>query len=182
MAESPLGLPITRRDGAPKVRGATRYAADVRLGGALFGAILRSPHAYARIIRIDTTAARQAAGVRAVLTGYDIPDRLAGRSLGDVPVLCRDVVRFIGDRVAAVAAESAAAAQRALDLIEVEYDELEPLLDVHAAIEPTAPVLHPNFMEYLGAPKQAHQLPNLCAYQCLTNGDPDRALLEVDRV
>src|SRR5207248_6194158 len=108
-----------------------------------------------------------------ILTGVDIPDRLAGRSLGDVPVLCRDVVRFIGDRVAAVAADSEGAAQRALSLIEVEYDELEPVLHPRSAIERSAPVLHPRFLEYVGAPQQPHPLPNLCAYSCLAKGDPD---------
>src|SRR5689334_11443119 len=89
MPESPIGASVTRRDGAQKVRAVTGYASDVRVDGALYGAILRSPHAYARIVRIDTSAARRVPGVHAVLTGSDIPDRLAGRSLADVPVLCR---------------------------------------------------------------------------------------------
>src|SRR5438270_1372882 len=127
MAESSIGVSVARRDGVPKVRGATRYAADVHLDGTLHGAILRSPYPYARIVRIDTAAASRVPGVHAVLSGLDIPERLAGRSLADVPVLCRDMVRFIGDRVAAVAAESVAAAQRALALIVVEYAELEPV-------------------------------------------------------
>ena len=182
MPESPIGASVARRDGAAKVRGATRYAADVKPNAALYGAILRSPHPFARIVRIDTTVARQAPGVHALLTGQDIPDRLAGRSLGDVPVLCRDVVRFIGDRVAAVAAETPAAAQHALSLIEVEYAELVPVLDARSAIEPSAPVLHPRFMEYVGAPQEPHPLPNLCAYQCLTRGDPDAAFAHADRV
>src|SRR5205823_5038611 len=131
---------------------------------------------------IDTAAASRVPGVHAVLSGLDIPERLAGRSLADVPVLCRDVVRFIGDRVAAVAAESVAAAQRALALIEVEYAELEPVFEPRKAIESSAPLLHPRFLEYVGAPQQPHPLPNLCAYTCATKGDPDAGFAAADIV
>ena len=87
---SSIGTSVNRRDGADKVRGHTLYTGDIRLPGTLHGAILRSPLPYARIKRIDVSAARAAPGVHAVLIGLDIPDRLAGRSLADVPVLCRD--------------------------------------------------------------------------------------------
>jgi CO/xanthine dehydrogenase Mo-binding subunit len=181
-AWSSIGTSVARRDGAAKVRGRTLYSADIRLEHALIGAILRSPHPYARIQRIDVSAARGVPGVHAVLTGQDMPDRLAGRSLADVPLLCRDVVRFIGDRVAAVAAESRAAAEQALALIEVEYAELEPVFAPRAAIEPTAPILHPRFRAYVGAPKEPHPLPNLCAYTCLTKGDVEAGLRAADIV
>src|SRR5258707_1209080 len=118
-AWSSIGTSVDRREGAHKVRGRTLYSADVRLDGTLHGAILRSPVPYARITRIDVNAARALPGVHAVLTGIDLPYRLAGRSLADVPILCRDVVRFIGDRVAAVAAETLSIAEQALNLIEV---------------------------------------------------------------
>src|SRR6266536_4862918 len=84
-----IGTSVARRDGVAKVTGATRYAADVHLEGTLVAGILRSPWPYARIVSIDASAARHLAGVHAVLTGRDIPELLAGRSLGDVPVLCR---------------------------------------------------------------------------------------------
>src|SRR5207249_10021450 len=125
---------VARRDGVAKVTGATRYAADVHLEGTLVAGILRSPWPYARIVSIDASAARQVAGVHAVLTGRDIPELLAGRSLGDVPVLCRDVVRFVGDRVAAVAAETRDAVEEALALLDVEYEELEPVFDPRQAV------------------------------------------------
>src|SRR6266851_4798456 len=135
-AWSSIGTSVDRREGGHKVRGRTLYSGDVRLDGTLHGAILRSPLAYARITGIDVNAARAVPGVHAVLTGLDIPDRPAGRSLADVPILCRDIVRFIGDRVAAVAAETPAIAQQALNLIEVEYEELEPVFEPRQAIDP----------------------------------------------
>jgi len=177
-----IGTSVARRDGVAKVTGATRYAADVHLEGTLVAGILRSPWPYARIVSIDASAARHLAGVHAVLTGRDIPELLAGRSLGDVPVLCRDVVRFVGDRVAAVAAETRDAVEEALALIEVEYEELEPVFDARQAVAPSAPVLHPRFLEYVGAPKQPLPLPNLCAYTCLTKGDVEAALAGADTV
>src|SRR6266851_75309 len=137
-AWSSIGTSVDRREGGHKVRGRTLYSGDVRLDGTLYGTILRSPLPYARITNIDVSAARVVPGVHAVLSGLDIPDRLAGRSLADVPILCRDIVRFIGDRVAAVAAETPAIAQQALNLIEVEYEELEPVLEPRQALAPTA--------------------------------------------
>jgi CO/xanthine dehydrogenase Mo-binding subunit len=181
-ARSSIGTSVDRRDGAHKVQGRTLYSADVRLDGTLHGAILRSSLPYARITRIDVNAARALPGVHAVLTGLDIPDRLAGRSLADVPILCRDVVRFIGDRVAAVAAETPAIAQQAMDLIEVEYDELEPVLEPHQALAPAAAILHPRFHEYIGAPKDPLPLRNLCAYALLSKGDVEAGLRAADIV
>jgi CO/xanthine dehydrogenase Mo-binding subunit len=181
-AWSSIGTSVDRREGAHKVQGSTLYSADVRLDGTLHGAILRSPLPYARITRIDVTAARALPGVHAILTGLDIPDRLAGRSLADVPILCRDVVRFIGDPVAAVAAETSAIAQQALGLIEVEYDELKPVFEPRQAIDPAAPILHPRFHEYFGAPKEPHPLPNLCAYALLSKGDVEIGLRASDIV
>ena len=78
------------------------YPADINLPGTLVGKCLRSPYAYARILSIDASAARRVPGVHAVLTGFDIPEMLVGRSFRDMPVLARDVVRFAGQKVAAV--------------------------------------------------------------------------------
>lgn len=166
-----IGTSVPRRDGFAKVTGATRYAADVSLPGILEAGILRSPWAHARIVGVDTAAARALTGVHAVLTGQDIPEMLAGRSLGDVPVLCRDVVRFVGDRVAAVAGESRDAVDEALALIEVEYEELDAVFASAEAIQDTAPLLHPRFLEYVGAPAEPLPFRNLCAYTCLVKGD-----------
>src|SRR5262245_25569744 len=113
-ARSTIGLSVPRRDGADKVRGTTRYSADVGPPGTLWGASLRSPLPHARIVAVDLSAARARPGVHAVLAGADVTGNLAGRSLADVPILCRDVVRFIGDPVATVAADSRELAEAAL--------------------------------------------------------------------
>ena len=109
-----VGTGVARGEGPDKVTGATRYAADVLLPGMLFGKVLRSPYPHARVVSIDASGAWDVPGVRAVLTGKDIPGLTQGKSLRDIPVLAWDKVRLIGDRVAAVAADSADAAEEAL--------------------------------------------------------------------
>src|SRR6476620_2197466 len=115
---------FTRTDGFDKVTGAAAYAADITRPGMLWAKVLRSPLAHARIVSIDVSRARALPGVHAVLTGQDLPDDRIGRAMRDMPVLGRDKVRFFGEKVAAVAAESVEIAEAALGLIEVEYDEL----------------------------------------------------------
>src|SRR3712207_1543639 len=106
MAVAEVAFP-PRIDGFDKVTGAATYAADITRPAMLWGKILRSPYPHARIISIDTSAAKALPGVHAVLTGADLPeDYLIGRAMRDMPVLARDVVRFVGEKVAAVAAES----------------------------------------------------------------------------
>ncbi|HEV8022841.1 MAG TPA: xanthine dehydrogenase family protein molybdopterin-binding subunit, partial [Candidatus Lustribacter sp.] len=106
---------------------------------------------HAKIVRIDTTAAKAVPGVRAVLTAADIGHRLWGRNMFDWPVLAWDRVRMIGDRVAAVAAETREAAAEAARLVEVEYDELPPVLDPLEAMDAAAPVVHPERPSYYHA-------------------------------
>jgi len=113
----PIGASIPRAEGPDKVTGRTIYAADVNLPGMLWGKVLRSPHPHARIVRIDTSHAREVDGVKAVITGKEFPGHLMGRRVRDMPVLCWDKVRFLGDRVAAVAAETPDAAEEALQYI-----------------------------------------------------------------
>jgi CO/xanthine dehydrogenase Mo-binding subunit len=138
-----------RVEGRAKVSGKTTYAADVRLPGMLWAAFTTSPHAHATVVRIDTTAARRVPGVRAVLTSADIgPGKRSGRRLQDLPLLAYDRVRFIGDRVAAVAAETREAAEEAARLVEVEYAELPAVIDPFAALASDAPVLHPEYDTY----------------------------------
>src|ERR671939_1590735 len=107
MALTVVGQPIVREDGPAKVTGAARYTADVPLQGTLWAKCLRSPLPHARIVRIDTSRAATLPGVQAVITAADLPDRLWGRWLKDMPVLARDRVRFVGEKVAAVAAADA---------------------------------------------------------------------------
>src|SRR2546423_14359374 len=109
--QSLVGASIPRLEGPEKVTGRAVYTADVSLPGTLWARVLRSPHPHARIVRIDATAARQVPGVRAVVTGEDVRGHYVGKTLRDMPVLCWDRVRFVGDRVAAVAAGTPGAAQ-----------------------------------------------------------------------
>src|ERR1043166_237282 len=92
-----LGAPVSQIHGPEKVTGRTRFAADVDIPGMLWGKILRSPHPHARIRRIDASAAWSVPGVKAVVTGQDVPGHLMGKVLRDMPVLCWDRVRYIGD-------------------------------------------------------------------------------------
>ncbi|HEV8021622.1 MAG TPA: xanthine dehydrogenase family protein molybdopterin-binding subunit [Candidatus Lustribacter sp.] len=137
-----------RVEGREKVSGRTKYAADMRRPDTLWAAYAASPHPHARIRAIDVAAARSMPGVRAVLTGADIGLHRMGRQLLDWPVLAVDTVRFIGDRVAAVAAETREAAEAAARAIDVDYDVLPAVLDAAAALQPDAPVLHPDFASY----------------------------------
>src|SRR5438552_14246819 len=125
--------PEYRVEGPLKVTGAARYTADVVMPGMLWLAYTRSPRAHARILSIDTTAAKQVPGVHAVLTGADIGHVGLGRRLLDWPALATDRVRLVGDRVAAVAAETKSAAERAAGLVEVEYEDL-PLVTLDHAL------------------------------------------------
>jgi CO/xanthine dehydrogenase Mo-binding subunit len=102
---------FTRLDGPDKVTGRARYAADVVRPGLVWGAVARSPLAHARIVAIDTSAAQAVPGVHAVLTGADLPDVRVGRQMRDLPVLARERVRFVGEKVAAVAADDRGAAE-----------------------------------------------------------------------
>src|SRR5438067_763215 len=103
--------PILRVDGPQKVSGAAHYAGDIRLPGLLFGMALRSPLPHARITSIDASAARAVPGVHAVLTAADLPHTLIGKTLRDMPLLARDRVRYVGEKVAVVAAETRDAAE-----------------------------------------------------------------------
>ncbi|HLE91502.1 MAG TPA: molybdopterin cofactor-binding domain-containing protein, partial [Anaerolineales bacterium] len=145
---SPIGENTRRIDAREKVTGAAIYADDIQFGNSLLHArIKRSPHPHAFIKRIDTTKASALPGVKAVVTGQDFPGYI-GLYLKDRHIFCRDRVRYVGDPVAGVAAISEEIAQKALDLIEVEYEILEPVLDPEFGASPKAPLLHPNLGQY----------------------------------
>ena len=100
-----VGAAVPRAEAGDKVSGQTIYTADVKLPGLLWAKILRSPHPHARIVRVDTTNAEKVPGVKAIITGADVRGLYVGKQIRDLPVLCWDKARYIGDRVAAVAAE-----------------------------------------------------------------------------
>ncbi len=137
-----VGKPIERIGARERVQGRAVYTADLRVPDMLHAAILRSPHPRARIAKIDVSRARKLAGVHAVLTGCDLPDRLWGLMLADEPLLARDEVRYVGERVAAVAADTLAIARKAVSLIKVDYEPLPPVLDMETALELDSPRVH----------------------------------------
>jgi CO/xanthine dehydrogenase Mo-binding subunit len=175
-----IGVPVPRADGSDKVSGRTLYAADVNLPGVLWGKILRSPYPHARLRRIDTSKAGRVPGVKAIITGNDVKDRYIGKQIRDMPVLCWDVVRFVGDRVAAVAAETLDAAEEALGLIEAEYEELPAVFDPIEAMRDSAPTLHENVAAYDGGPKDllALDVHNGLTRLAWRKGDADRGFRE----
>jgi CO/xanthine dehydrogenase Mo-binding subunit len=141
-----VGTRPDRQDGFDKVTGRAKFGADAVAPGQLAGRILRSPHAHARIKSIDTSKAEKLAGVKAVVTRADFPDKTAGDSgLFDIltNIMARDKALYEGHAVAAVAAVSPAVAKQALKLIKVDYEVLPHVTDVDEAMKPTAPVLHP---------------------------------------
>jgi carbon-monoxide dehydrogenase large subunit len=145
---SPVGENKPRIDAREKVTGAAIFADDLQFGNALlFARIKRSPHPHALIKRLDVSRARALPGVKAVVTGEDFPGYI-GLYLQDRFIFCRDRVRYVGDPVAGVAAVSEEIAHQALDLIEVEYEVLEPVLDPEFGASPAAPVLHPDLGQY----------------------------------
>ena len=183
-AQSIIGASVGRVEGAEKVSGTALYAADMMMPNALWGKILRSPYPHARIARIDVSKASSVEGVKAIVTGKDEPNHYQGKSIRDIPVLCWDKVRFIGDRVAAVAAESRDAAEEALTLIEVEYEELPAVFDPLEAMKPGAPILHDDASAYDGAPQDimVKDIPNVCNRLTWGKGDIEKGFRESDLV
>jgi len=148
-----IGKAALRIEGMQKVSGQARYTADNLLPGTIWGKVLRSPYAHARIARIDASRAKSHPGVMAVLTAADIPKVLTGRRLRDMPMLAGDRARFVGEKVAVVAAEERAVAEEAAQLIEVEYEELPAVFDPLIAVTEGAPQLHESLKDYKGLPK-----------------------------
>lgn len=177
-----VGNPTPRVEGEDKVTGRAKYAADITLPGMLWGRLLRSPIPYGRIKRIDASRARQLRGVKAVVTGEDVTGLKIGRRLYDMPILADGVVRFIGEKVAAVAAESEMIAEQALELIEVEYEELEPVLDPVKAMEPSAPIIHPDVVTYKGLPDKLAAPSNDFIYKTWKKGDLSIGFKQADLI
>ena len=140
-----IGSRVPRPDGVDKVTGRARYGADFNMPGQLVGLVLRSPHAHAKIEKINTKKAEALAGVKAVITSADLPDMTNGDTLmRDVleNTLARGRALYDGHAVAAVAAIDAATARKALSLIEVKYKVLPHVTDVDEALLPDATIIH----------------------------------------
>jgi len=170
-----IGTRMRKVDGAGKVTGTAVYTDDIMLPGMLHAKILRSPHPHARIVSIDTSAAEAMPGVRAVVTGAEMPT-----PYGIIPwtrdesALCVDRVRYIGDGVAAVAAVNEETANAALRRIRVEYELLEAILEPEDALKPDAPQIH--------EPGKPGHNGNITKMVKLAFGDVDAALAASDVV
>lgn len=178
-----IGTRPIRPDDTLKVTGQAIYGVDVQLPDMLYGAVLRSPHAHARILAIDTRKARELEGVRAVVTAADLPDLTEkigaegdwGNNLRyqNDNILARDKVLYYGHAVAAVAATSPHIAAEALGLIQVTYYALPPVLDVQHAMAEDAPVLHPDLRtDELGS--RGDRPTNVASHMQTLQGDPQR--------
>lgn len=143
-----VGASVPRNDVLEKVTGAALYTDDIQFGaGMLYCRAVRTPHPHALIKKIDASKALKKPGVKAVVTGEDFPDYV-GLYLKDRNIFARDRVRFVGEAVAAVVATSEEIAEEAVDLVEVEYEVLPPVLDPEFGATPEAPVIHPDLENY----------------------------------
>jgi carbon-monoxide dehydrogenase large subunit len=178
-----IGRPLPREDGLGKVTGEASYTADVGRPDALWVKILRSPLPHAKIVGVDTSRAKRVPGVKAVITGADVSPKLTGRTLKDLPVLARERVRFVGDKVAAVAAVDKDTAEEAVGLIAVEYEELPAVFDPIEAMKPEAPLLHPDYASY-ETPKgsRAPELRNVQSVLRASKGDIEKGFNESDKI
>lgn len=189
-----IGTRPVRHDGVDKVTGRARYGADTELTGMLYAAILRSPHAHAKIKSLDTSNAESLPGVRAVMTGADLPDqgdRVVELGEGAVNmrhlranVLADDKVLYKGHAIAAVAADTIHIAQEALKLINIDFEVLPPVLDVVKAMADDAPILNDDIRtESLGshpASDDASKNTNVAKHFVFEKGDVAKGFEEAD--
>lgn len=169
--DSYIGANVRRLDAPSKVSGRLRYAADMKLYDMLQMQVLRSPHAHARIVAIDTSEAEAMDGVACVITAEDVPGNDGfGVFVHDQPIMARGKVRHVGEAVAAVAAEDIVTARRAVNKIKVEYEQLPGLFDPTDALTEGAPVIH----DY--APN------NLVKHIPIRKGDTEKGFADADIV
>ena len=182
MGRKIIGQSIPRVEGAEKVSGALRYAADALRPGVLWGKVLRSPLPHARILHIDTSKAKKLPGVKAIITAADINPKLIGAMLQDMPVLAQDRVRYAGEDIAAVAAIDQDVAEEAVHLIDVEYEELPAVFDPLEAMKPEAPVLHPDYASYRGPQTKVPDRKNVQTLVKGGKGNIEKGFAESDRI
>src|SRR5258705_4661473 len=176
-----IGSSPARIGGVERVIGKGVYGIDLMLKDQLHGAILRSQYAHAKIVSIDTSEAQKIPGVHAVVTAADAPNVRYGRSYMDRHILARDKVRFMGDPVAAVAADTPAIAKQALKKIKVVYEPLPVALDPEEATKLDAPTLHDDMPLPKTIPASAG-LKNICGHAVVHVGDAEKAMAEADMV
>ncbi len=176
-----VGKPVERIGAREKVTGKAVFTADLNPPGMLHAMVLRSPHARAKIKKIDTSKAEKLKGVHAVVTAEDLPDVLWGLLLNDEPLLARGEVRFVGDRVAIVAAETPEIARKALRLIQVDYKPLKAVIDMEKARLPDAPQVHDAYdrfsIGYFGVPLEIPDS-NVTTTMVISDGDVEAGFAE----
>jgi len=174
-----IGKAIPRVDALSKATGQTVYVVDLEFPGMLVGCILRSPLPHAKILGIDTTRAKRLPGVRAVITAADFPPVRYGMFLKDQSVFARDKVRYVGEKVAAVAAVDLETAQEAVNLIDVEYEELVPIFDPFEALKPDAARIHEEIDEYETV-LDLVKYHNVCSMSGVKRGNVEEGFAEAD--
>jgi CO/xanthine dehydrogenase Mo-binding subunit len=177
-----IGIPSPRVEGEDKVAGKAIYAMDVVLPNTLWAKVLRSPIPHGRIRRIDVSKALAVPGVKAILTGHDVSGAKIGKKIIDMPLLADGVVRYIGEKVAAVVGDSETAAEQAVDLIEVEYEELPAVTDVVEAAQPAAPLIHPDVARYQGLLHKIEVPSNVFVHLTWKKGDIEAGFRQSDVV
>lgn len=178
-----IGKPYINVDSWKKVVGAAEYTGDIKLPGMLYGKILRSQYPHARILNIDTSRAKKLIGVKAVITGKDVPQCLFGTVIKDKPAFAFEKVRYLGDEVAGVVAVDKDTAEEALDLIDVEYEELPAIFDPIEAMKPDAILIHEKINEYECVPiVYIEKDTNIHGRFKLRKGDVERGFKEADLV
>ena len=182
MAFKNLNKPVPRIEGSDKVSGRMRYAADIPIPDALSAKILRTSLPHARILGIDTSKAAKLPGVRAIITGADVAGVMVGLRMKDMPLLAQHHVRYVGEPVAAVAADTEEIAEEALGLIDVQYEELPFVTDPVEAIRPGAIVLHEHPAGYKNAPERDTELPNIQSYGKWSNGELEAGFQKAARI
>ncbi len=178
-----VGKNAVRVDAFEKLTGSAVYTGDLIFPGMLYAKVKKSPYARAKILSIDTSKAEAAPGVHAVLIGEELNYRL-GLYLVDKYILARGCVRHFGEAVAAVAADSEAAAQAAVDLIEVNYEPLEPVLDPVKALEQDSPLVHPDLADYSFVEACFTPVPgtNIANHTKLRKGDVEKGFARSDYI
>src|SRR5690242_9683855 len=186
-----IGTRPIRPDGADKVTGRAQYGADLHLAGMLMGRVKRSPHAHAIIKKIDTSKAEKLPGVKAVITAKDFPldpetltnvnEGLTNLRAAQENFLAVNKVLYVGHPVAAVAATDMHIAEDALELIDVEYEVLPPVLDVREAMVQGSPVLHDHLRTRDPIAQQPSDKPtNVASHMQLRAGDVEKGFAESD--
>jgi CO/xanthine dehydrogenase Mo-binding subunit len=178
MAKKIIGSSVRRKESLDKVNGRILYTADENTQTMLHAALKTSPHAYAKIISIDTTAALKMKGVRAILTGEDVPNNI-GLYLCDKPPIARDFVRHFGETVAAVVADNLSDAERAAEAIKVSYEPLKAILSPKEALSKDADILHKDMKDYSHIdPIHPEPGSNIANRTKIRKGDVDSAIKE----